>query len=276
MARATYVFVSYSRRDITFVSRLADDLHRSGIEVWRDVEQISAGADWPKVIGQAVKEAKVLLFVASENSLQSEWIRHELTAFLSLGRPVIPVILDDEGAANLPVMLRQFQWVDFRGGYDQWKVESLTSALLNLGVRKQSRPIEPPTKKSEGYVFISYAEEDVDFVAELKEFLGSRNYAYWDYDESERNYHTQFFRELEGVILEAAATLSVLSEAWKLSKWTTREYFFSEDANIPVFLLRAKPLGPTLAIAGTPYIDFVEDRKRGFDRLDKELQRKGL
>jgi hypothetical protein len=276
MAVSSYVFVSYSRRDADFVSRLTDDLHRFGIQVWRDVEQISAGADWQEVIGQAVKGANVQLFVASSNSLSSEWIRHELAAFLSQAKPVIPIVLDEAGAASLPLELRQIQWVDFRGGYDQHKVKSLASSLLALGIPKQSRPIAPPGKKSEGYVFISYAEEDADFVAELKGFLAARNYAYWDYDESARNYHTQFFRELEGVIQEAVATLSVLSEAWKLSRWTIREYFFSEDAGIPVFLLRAKPLGPTLAIAGTPYIDFVGDRARGFEKLEKELRRKGL
>jgi hypothetical protein len=276
MAGTVYAFVSYSRRDIDFVSRLTDELHRRGVQVWRDVEQIPPGADWQKVIGQAVKRANVLLFVASGNSLRSEWITHELAIVLSQGTPVIPIILDEEGAAGLPMELRRFQWVDFRGGYDQQKVASLASSLLALGARKEPTAVEPPTRKSEGYVFISYAEEDAGFVAELKEFLAARNYAYWDYEESERNYHTQFFRELEGVILEAVATLSVLSEAWKLSKWTTREYFFSEDAGIPVFLLLAKPLGPTLAIAGTPYIDFVQDRKRGFEKLDKELRRKGL
>ena len=39
---------------------------------------------------------------------------------------------------------------------------------------------------------------------------------------------------------------------------------------------KAKPLGPTLAIAGIPYIDFVDDFDAGFKKLEKELVRKGL
>jgi len=96
------------------------------------------------------------------------------------------------------------------------------------------------------------------------------------YPASERNYHTQFVRELESVIIDAAATLCILSEAWKNSQWTIREYFFSEEVGIPVFLLRAKEMKPSLAVAGAPYIDFVANVIRGFERLDRELKRKGL
>ena len=78
-----------------------------------------------------------------------------------------------------------------------------------------------------------------------------------------------------GVIKEAAATLSVLSEAWKRSQWALKEYFFSEETGTPVFLLKAKTLGPTLAIAGMPYIDFTSD-DRGFEKLHRELRRKRL
>jgi len=52
--------------------------------------------------------------------------------------------------------------------------------------------------------------------------------------------------------------------------------FFSDEVGTPVFLLRAKKIGPTLAIAGAPFIDFLDNRMRGFERLDKELRRKGL
>jgi hypothetical protein len=51
---------------------------------------------------------------------------------------------------------------------------------------------------------------------------------------------------------------------------------FSEEINTPVFLLKARELGHTLVIAGMPYIDFVKDKKHGFVKLAKELQRKGL
>ncbi len=276
MSSAAYAFVSYSRRDLEFVERLTGDLRYAGIEVWRDMENIAPGTDWRQQIASSLKGADVLLFVASANSVRSEWIQHELAAFLEHAKPVIPIILDDEGAASLPEPLKLIQWVDCRGVYSDRLVLSLVKALTSIGVSKQPVPVERRERKSKGYVFISYAEEDSDFVTDLKAFLADRDYAFWEYAESERDYHTQLFRELEGIIAEAVATLSVLSEAWKRSRWTVREYFFSDEVGTPVFLLRAKMIGPTLAIAGSPFIDFLDDRARGFNRLEKELRKKGL
>jgi hypothetical protein len=78
------------------------------------------------------------------------------------------------------------------------------------------------------------------------------------------------------VISGAVATVSVLSEAWKVSTWSLRELFFSQEIGKPVFLLKAKPISPTLAISGFPYIDFTKSRQQAFVRLAKELERAGL
>jgi hypothetical protein len=43
-----------------------------------------------------------------------------------------------------------------------------------------------------------------------------------------------------------------------------------------VFLFRVRDPGPTLVIAGLPYIDLTHDKSAGFLRFDKELSRKGL
>lgn len=67
-----------------------------------------------------------------------------------------------------------------------------------------------------------------------------------------------------------------MTPAWKISRWAPREYLFTEDIRRPIFLLRAQPLEPTLLIAGSSYIDFVEDRERAFHELDRELASAGL
>ena len=82
--------------------------------------------------------------------------------------------------------------------------------------------------------------------------------------------------ELEGVISEAKGTLSILSPAWKLSQTAIKEYHFSVEVGVPVFLIKAREMGPTLVIAGIPYIDFTQDMEEGFNKLDKELKRKKL
>jgi hypothetical protein len=268
-----YVFISYARRDNEFVDKLAADLQKAGIRVWRDTDQIHPGQQWERAIGDALTDAVVLLYISSRQSRGSAWIERERLAFFSTGRLIIPVIIDDAGEEALPDELRIFQWIDFRQSYDAALKNLL--AVFPKSVKSDS-VITIPEKQSKGYVFISYAEGDFDFVERLRDFLSEHNYGYWDYSESDRNYHTQFVRELESIINDAVATLSVLSEAWKDSKWTIREYFYAEEIGIPVFLLKAKEMKPSLAIAGSPYIDFVSNINSGFQKLDKELKRKGL
>ena len=160
---------------------------------------------------------------------------------------VIPAVIDDAGVDTLPIPLRAFQWVDFRTSYDE-ALDRLVRTVPDL--LKHDTAVAPTSERTKGYVFVSYAEEDALFAHELRQFLGDQGYAYWDYSESDRNYHTELANELEQVILEASATLSVLSPEWKQSKWAMREYLFSEEAHVPVFLLRVKEVPPTLAIAG--------------------------
>lgn len=273
MAKKSYVFISYSRRDAEFVKRLTGDLGAQGIQVWVDVENILPGENWQKEIAGAVKEARAFIYVASRDSLKSAFMASELAAFWTGGGNVIPVVIEDIRSSDLPPQIADIQWADFRTSYE----EGLAALFEALGVKpSEAAPVEAKPRKSKGYAFLSYAEEDADFSRELKEFLKGRGYAYWDYEESDRDYQSQLFLELEGVIIEAVATLSILSESWKRSEWTVKEFFFSGEVGTPVFLLKAKEMSPTLAIAGLKYIDFTQSREKGFTKLEKELKRKRL
>ncbi len=266
-----YVFISYSLQDRSFVEKLVHDLRSAGIETWNDINQISAGENWQKAVVRGMKQASAMLFILSKHSIESNRMAFELGVCHHINGITIPVIIDDEGKDNNYTSGNQM--VDFRGDYDTG-LESLKKCLIEIV--GSGPPLSSEKHKIKGYVFLSYAEEDTVFLGELRKFLGNHGYAYWDYAESDRDYHAQFFLELESVIRDATATLSILSPSWKQSQWTIKEYLFSEEINTPVFLLKANEIGPTLAIAGMPYIDFIKNREIGFDKLAKELRRKGL
>lgn len=249
------------------------DLRASGVEIWRDIDEILPGQNWELSITDALGGAVALLFISSRNSRASTWMAHELKMISQRRVPIIPIIIDNEGEKNLPKELLSIKWVDFRKDYED-ALREILSALPVIVVGK--KPISPKIQKSKGYVFVNYAEEDKEFVSALKVFLMVKGYAYWDYDESDRDYHTQLFRELEEVILNSAAVLSVISPAWRDSDWAPREYVLSRESKIPAFLLLAKPTPPILIIAGDPYIDFVKDANSGYAKLARELERKGL
>jgi hypothetical protein len=268
-----YVFVSYSRKDNEFVERLTNDLRQAGIKVWRDVDAILPGQEWASEIKSGVEQAEALLFVSSQNSVYSEWMSRELEFAIRNIKTVIPLVIDDEGSRNMPQSLYRIQWLDFRTNY-RAAFERLITVLPDT--LRQGQPVIQKSHNSKGYVFISYAQEDTAFVTQLRNFLQAKGYGYWDYQDSDRDYHTQLANELESVIREASATLSVLSPHWKRSKWAAKEFLFSEEVGTPVFLLMARKMEPTLVIAGIPYIDFTENAEIGFSKLDRELRRKGL
>src|SRR4051812_49396291 len=112
MPNEIFVFISYSRRDNQFVARLSDDLRRYGVQVWRDVEQIQAGEDWEQAIRKSLSDATVMLFVASQHSVTSSWMDKELQYFLARRGRVIPLVVDDAGASQMPHSLAAIQWLD--------------------------------------------------------------------------------------------------------------------------------------------------------------------
>jgi hypothetical protein len=231
------------------------------------LENIAAGQDWGQTIEKGLMQASALVYVASKHSRQSRWMDEELRAFLEKQGRVIPIVMDDEGASHLPLLLRRFQWADFRGLFEP----ALRSLLDGIRGLQGASPVATPKAKSKGYVFRSYAGEDSEFVGELKTFLKKQSCRYWDFRESERDYQADYSLELESLIRNAAGTLSVISPEWKRSPTALQELHFSREIGTPVFLLRIRNPGPTLAIAGMTHIDFVSKRREEFARLDAEM-----
>lgn len=269
---ARYVFISYARPDRDFVKELTARLRHNGVETWTDLENIAPGQNWQETIEHGLLDASALVYVASQSSTSSRWMEFELKAFIEKGATVVPVVIDDAGAESLPAFLRQIQWADFRQSFE----DGFASLIQGLRTLQSEAPIETVKAQSKGYVFLSYAAEDNAFVDELKAFMQQKGYAYWDFRESRRSYQKDYSIELETVIQESEGVLSVISPSWKSSPNTLQELHFSREINKPVFLLKIKDPGPTLAISGMTYINFMENRDRGFFALDQEMHQVGM
>ena len=42
------VFISYSRRDLVFVEKFAEDLQKAGYDVWYDLTDLEGGDRWAR------------------------------------------------------------------------------------------------------------------------------------------------------------------------------------------------------------------------------------
>jgi tetratricopeptide (TPR) repeat protein len=101
------VFVSYSSQDRARVVPLVQALERRGWTVWWD-RKIDAGTAFDREIEAAIDEAKCIVVVWSENSVQSDWVRSEASEGLNRGI-LAPVAIDP---VRPPLAFRLTQTVD--------------------------------------------------------------------------------------------------------------------------------------------------------------------
>jgi len=112
------VFLSYAAADTEIVMVVAERLRQAGIRVSLDTD-LSPRARWLEGIERQLTAARFVIFFMSPNSVKSEWARQELQVALHRqlsgegGALIIPVLLAD---ADVPPLIRQFQWLDMRDG----------------------------------------------------------------------------------------------------------------------------------------------------------------
>src|SRR5215210_5539081 len=103
------IFISYRREDSTPYARLLSDIlgeHFGSHLVFRDVDTMGPGLDFPTAIAEAVNECDVLLALIGERWLTAEhggrrrlddehdYVRVEIQAALDRGVLVVPVLLE--------------------------------------------------------------------------------------------------------------------------------------------------------------------------------------
>lgn len=136
------VFISYSRRDRSFVKSLTRALQKRGRTVWVDWDSIPSGSDWWEEIQRGIELADSFIFVLSPNSLQSQVCQQELEHSLRHHKRLLPVVIKDIDPAQTSPELAKLNWIFFRpqDSFDQ-SLRHLVGALdTNLNhVRTHTR-----------------------------------------------------------------------------------------------------------------------------------------
>jgi TIR domain-containing protein len=121
------IFISYSRKDIAFIRKLAGDLEKAGYDVWWDLTDLRGGDDWPRVIPAAIESSQYVIVVLSPNSAISDWVAKEYTQALDLRKKIIPIML---APSRVPFALNTINYVNFASGE---YVDNLNNLLTALG-----------------------------------------------------------------------------------------------------------------------------------------------
>ncbi|MEM6252341.1 MAG: TIR domain-containing protein [Cyanobacteria bacterium P01_D01_bin.156] len=88
----TDVFISYSRKDKTFVKVLHKALEKSNYDSWVDWEDIPLTADWWAEIQTGIEAADTFIFVISPDSISSKVCGQEIDHAVEHNKRLVPIV----------------------------------------------------------------------------------------------------------------------------------------------------------------------------------------
>ena len=112
---ATY-FISYSRKDDNFRTKLAQELHAAGVNVWFDEKDISGGQRWTESITEAIKSCNSVIFIMSPQSINSRNVMNEIRYATGHNRKIIPIMYQQ---CDPPLDIISLNYIDFRENFNE-------------------------------------------------------------------------------------------------------------------------------------------------------------
>jgi serine/threonine-protein kinase len=127
------VFISYSRKDETFIKQLYGVLTSRGLSAWYDRFDIPVGSQWATEIVEGIKNCRVFLLVLSPDSAASPNVRKEVDLAQRYNKQIVPLIWR---ATDIPVameyQLAGIQWMEFKEDASADKFSQLAAVLNRL------------------------------------------------------------------------------------------------------------------------------------------------
>jgi len=131
------IFISYSRRDQEFVTRLADDLNAQVAGVWFDQSTIQLGQKWHDEIMDGIRECKAFILVLSPDAAESKYVREEVNKALELGKTIFPILYrPGKWTGEFDSLVNEVQTLDLRSGSYIDNFQKLVDGLIEAGAAK--------------------------------------------------------------------------------------------------------------------------------------------
>jgi hypothetical protein len=111
-------FISYSRKDESFVRELEEALVKRGKDVWVDLEDIPLTAEWQNNLYSGIEGAETFVFVISPDSIASKECKRELDHATKHNKRLVPILRREVDTTTAPDVLESHNWVFFRESDD--------------------------------------------------------------------------------------------------------------------------------------------------------------
>lgn len=119
------VFICYSSKDRDLASQLNDALEKAGLNPWIDKEDLHLSSPWRREIENAITESVAFVYLASGNSLRSEYCQKELFLARQLNKRIFPILIPGTSDKEIPDAISSYQWSkweDFGSNFDVTKL----------------------------------------------------------------------------------------------------------------------------------------------------------
>lgn len=147
-----HIFISYSKQDKEYATKLFNALKKRELEGWMDVK-LRPGEQWDEVIETRINECDVFIIIVSEDSKKSRWVKKELLHAQDKNKPVFPLLL----RGSRWMLIQDLNCVDVAGGYlphesffDEIKrivaKNSSAASVERVFNQTEEKPAPPPLK----------------------------------------------------------------------------------------------------------------------------------
>ena len=129
-----YVFLSYSSEDKKIVEKIANSLTQYDLPLFFDKWEIKVGDSIVDKINSALGKMTDLILILSSNSVQSNWVKKELsTAIMKKLKDnsvnILPIIIEK---CNIPDIITDYKYADLTQNYDDGFLDLIDSLGLTI------------------------------------------------------------------------------------------------------------------------------------------------
>lgn len=153
----TKVFISYARKDIRRVKRIANNINSLGFDSWMDERKLQGGDIWTKEIVEAISSCDLFLLFMSSSSMASDSVRREVQLAFDKKKKIVILRLEEIGIPRkLQFQLAGIQWIET--SKRKWKSQLITAINTEALSRPSGHP--RPLPKASGQIRVLIVDED--------------------------------------------------------------------------------------------------------------------
>ncbi|KAF0186365.1 MAG: hypothetical protein FD163_1033 [Hyphomonadaceae bacterium] len=145
------VFISFASKDQAVANATCKAIEDRGYSCWISSRDVRPGRDYAEEITDAIEDCKLMVFVFSQNSNNSDEVKREITLASQNLKIVIPLLTEDiKMSPSFRYHLATRNWIDCSQGWEA-SLEILFSQLEQI-ISEEKKKSTVANKASRGYL----------------------------------------------------------------------------------------------------------------------------